>query len=652
MPAESNLKIFSLNRIKFDELWADALSYVKKTYKAASKAFTPASPFGQILQVVLHMGRMILYYIEDSITGLNIRTAYRPDQIRGLAQLSGHTPGRPIAARGAIDIVYYDQGDGVSGNICYIPNKTQILSKINGLTYTIMFGADNAKMTMRPGNHINATVIQGKIKIQSATASGYPLQSFNFIEKNYKEIDQYYLNVYVNGEPWETVESLLDLGFNQKGCVVRSGITGGVDIFFGDGSMGMIPEAGATILVEYIVTDGATTNIAKEYANSDNYWEFVGKGYLNDGSEVDLNRYFRLKATTDIIFGTASEDITLTQLIAPNTSRSYVLATELNYKYFFKKMNMFSNIDIIQGTSNRTGLTVLNLAYQQAAVAYQNALSEYNTAVSLYGANDERVALPKEMLQYNKNVLEYTQQRMSDQKYVDNTVYIFLVPDIKKRISANQNYFTCEESVFTLSEDEKNNILNLIDASGQRAITVENRIVDPKLPRFALNVEVKIWEGYSPEDVYAAGLKALSDYFISLERKDMIPISDIVAIFEREVNGIDSVKAWFDADVNNKAIYCEDIDETDYPYGIDRYGDIVLTRRVIDSSGNPKTVRDIIPLIRGGFNSMPHNGTSFHYDNFQQYNQASTRCGFTFYASESKSKNMKVTLDTYTQDGK
>lgn len=650
MPADSTLKIFSLNRIKFDELWTDALSYIKKTYKATSKAFTAASPFGQLLQVVLHMGRMILYYIEDSITGLNIRTAYRPDQIRGLAQLTGHTPSRPISARGAIDIIYYDQGDGLSGNICYIPNKTQVLSKVNGLTYTVMFGADNAKMTMKPGNHINATLIQGKVKVQSATATGIPLQSFNFTEKNYKEIDQYYLNVYVNGEPWQTVDSLLDMGYGQKACVVRSGITGGVDIFFGDGSMGLIPETGSTILVEYIVSDGATTNITKEYANSDNYWEFAGKGYLNDGTEVDLNKYFKLKATTDIIFGTASEDITLTQLIAPNTSRSYVLATELNYKYFFKKMNMFSNIDIIQGTSNRTGLTVLNLAYQQASVAYQNSLDEYKNAVAAYGEDDDRVTLPREMMEYNKNVLEYTEQRVSDQKYVDNTIYIFLVPDIRKRISSNQNYFTCEETVFTLSEDEKNNILNLIDASGQRAITIENRITSPKLPRFALNVEVKIWEGYSAEDVYAQSLKALSDYFINLQRKDMIPISDIIAIFEREINGIDSVKAWFDADVNNKAIYCEDIEDNDNPYGIDKYGDIVLTRKLIDSSGNPKTVRDIIPLVRGGFDSMPHNGVSFKYDTKQQYNQAETRCGFTLYVSDSKSKNMKVTLDSYTQD--
>jgi len=88
---------------------------------------------------------MIFYYIEDSITGLNIKTAYRPDQIRGLARLTGHNPGRAIAARGAVRIMYQDTGNlDLNGNVCFIPNKTKLLCAINGSTYTILFGADTA----------------------------------------------------------------------------------------------------------------------------------------------------------------------------------------------------------------------------------------------------------------------------------------------------------------------------------------------------------------------------------------------------------------------------------------------------------------------------------------------------------------------------
>ena len=39
---------------------------------------------------------------------------------------------------------------------------------------------------------------------------------------------------------------------------------GGIDVTFGDGKMGMIPVEGATIYVEYIVTDGVTGNLPKQ----------------------------------------------------------------------------------------------------------------------------------------------------------------------------------------------------------------------------------------------------------------------------------------------------------------------------------------------------------------------------------------------------
>lgn len=42
-------KIFSLHRLKFNELYEDALSYIKNTYRTIGQQFTTASPFGQLL---------------------------------------------------------------------------------------------------------------------------------------------------------------------------------------------------------------------------------------------------------------------------------------------------------------------------------------------------------------------------------------------------------------------------------------------------------------------------------------------------------------------------------------------------------------------------------------------------------------------------
>jgi hypothetical protein len=99
------------------------------------------------------------------------------------------------------------------------------------------------------------------------------------------------------------------------------------------------------------------------------------------------------------------------------------------------------------------------------------------------------------------------------------------------------------------------------------------------------------------KDVYSRALEVLSKYFINNTRKDIIPLSDITALFEN-VEGVDSVRVWFDADVRNSEIYQED-----EFYGIDEFGDVVLTRRYTSSNGNARKVRDILPLFRGGFTS-------------------------------------------------
>lgn len=595
-----NTKIFSLNRIKYSELWNDAVNWIKATYQAASEKFTSASPFSQLLSVILHMSRMIFYYIEDSITGLNIKTAYRPDQIRGLATLTGHVPGRAIGARGAIEISYYNNINNVSNNysgqICYIPNKLSVTNKLNGFKYIVLFSADSVKMKMTENsiNKVSANIIQGTLKYQQATSTGEELQSFNFTERNHAEIDEYYVNIYVNGEQWQTVSSLLDLGYNQKGVVVKTGMYDGIDVFFGNTDMGAIPGNGAIIMIEYIITEGITSNLPKSYVNSDIYWEFNDYGYLSDGTQVDLNNNFKITCLTDIIFGTASENITLTQQLAPHVSRSLVLANTINYKYFLAKLNMFSVIEVFTGfktLNNVSAQQKYNIAYSE----YSAASDKYTNLVTLYGENSTQAINQYAIVTEKLNAFNSAQEYIDDINLNDNAIYMMLVPDITKRISTTVNYFTCDEDVFSLSTDEKNSLLNLIEMSGQKVLTVENIIKDLKMPRFAINVEAKIWNNYDEAEIYGDCLSKISDYLISNQRSTMIPISDLIGILEK-ISGINSVKVSFAADVENQYLYGQN-----GFYGIDDFGDIVLTREVTNNLGEVKELHDLYPLFRGGF---------------------------------------------------
>ena len=193
-----------------------------------------------------------------------------------------------------------------------------------------------------------------------------------------------------------------------------------------------------------------------------------------------------------------------------------------------------------------------------------------------------------------RSVYESTQSKWEDAKLDDNVVYLYLVPDISKRLGGNENYFTATSEKFKLSDDEKTGILNLIEDSGQGMMTVENRIIDPIFVNFAINIFIRMWKGYDYNSVKSSIISALSDYFIKGSRRDRIPVSDIVKVVE-SVDGVDSVTAYFDADVKNSTYYGNG------KYGLDEYGDVVLKRDVVDRLGNVIEMNDLIPLFHGGF---------------------------------------------------
>ena len=586
-------KIFKTNRLGLTEMYNDAVNYIKNVYNANEKEFTSASPFAQIINVLVNLGRMILFYVETSITELNIETAYQARSIRGLSELTGHVPSRGMAARGTLYMTY-NMSSEYEGQTIYIKNYTKIRNGATGLTYVAVFPTNVMQLTV--GAHdskIEIPVIQGEVKYQQATGTGEALQSFNFANKTDNIIDDFFVNVYVNGKRWENVSSILDMTYQQKACIIKNSVNGGIDVFFGTGNNGMIPPLGSTILFEYIVTAGPSGNVSSE--NTENYWQFAEDGYDSNNDYVNLNSIYNLSSASDILFGSQGEAIELTRQLAPHMSRNFVLANAVNYKTFLSKLNIFSIIDVFSGFNTDEDIKIEE-AYSTAKAEYNSIKSKYAAQVNLTGmGSPEAIALLEEM-NAKKKEIQALKIKYDEQKMDDNSIYLYLVPDITKRLGEDENYFTCDESRFKLSDDEKQSIINLIDASGQRIMTVDNRVMDPIFVKFAINVYIQMWDRYDFNSVKSSIISAVSDYLIHNTRRDRIPVSDIIKIIEG-IDGVDSVSVYFDSAKTNELYYGKG------NYGIDEYGDVVLGRRLTDVLGNTKTVNDLRPLFRGNFTS-------------------------------------------------
>ena len=447
------MKFLNPNRLRFNTLVSDVKTYLINTYDQTKNVFTKASPFGQILVVVQEYYQLVLLYLEDALVELNINTAQKQKSIFGLSRLAGHNPTRSLSAQGTLNIKISPSAKGdVNASYIMILDKTKLICKNNSFNYFIQLGnaLDNIKIDINETKQIPIKVIQGEIEEQTVSGTGLPLQSYTMTSK--KSIENEMVWVYVNGEAFEIVDSLYDMRKDENLCMVKTGISGGIDVYFGNEDYGVIPPKGSSIMVRYVKSDGFSGNIFSK-SNQVN-WKWDESAFTNTGEEVDMNEIFITSIEKPIILGADPESLELTKIIAPKTSRSYVLANTDNYVSLLSRFNY----------------------------AYVDAYTTF------------------------------------DDDYLDddNIVYLFLIPDIIRRLSKNTDYYTTPETNFYLDTDEKAALTSYINKSGQQIMSSEVSIVDPIITKYALNIFLRVYDSVDPVQIQNEVTSKTTEYLLGL----------------------------------------------------------------------------------------------------------------------------------------
>lgn len=475
----AEFKFISTTRVKINEMLSDTRTYISRLYGRTSELFTTASPFSQILEVLNDISKLILFYVEDATVEQNILTAQQPESVYGLSRLVGHDAFRGASAQGEIKLrLNVNAGTEIAGDALNIPANAIIRSNTNNLPYILRTSNDQFRIDKSNSNYITIPVVQGRLESQTVTGTGEKLQSFNIITRN--TTDHHQVRVTVNSQLWSKFDSLYDMKTGDQGYLIKTGITGGLDIYFGNGSFGMIPPEGATIEIEYLITDGPNGNLT---GSKDLTFRFETEGSDSIGNVFDLNEVLEASFTVAPRLGASPENMELTKLIAPLQSNSFVLARPDNYEYFLSRYGMFSYLDA------------------------------YNTTADGY---------------------------LDD----DNVIYLFMLPDTKRKLANNKDYFNLDLNEFFFSSDEKNGILELLEKSGQQMVTTEVKIVEPDVQYFRMDVKVRYFEGYEKSNLYTEIRSKISNYLINITRRDRLPASDIIALLEG-IEGIDSVNIKF-----------------------------------------------------------------------------------------------------------
>ena len=484
----AELKFLDTVRASADQIKTDTRTFISRVYKRANTLFTEASPFAQIISVFAELYELIMFYIEDAVVEQNIYTAQQAESIYGMSRLTGHDATRGFAATGEIEFRWKPGADlsKIAGTGLNLDPRAELVCELNSMTYTLLSSKDRFRLEKSNMTKITSAIIQGKYERQTLTGTGEKLQSFNVQTK--KLSDHSKVRGAVNGEKWTSHNSLYDLLNNEKGYLIKTGIAGGLDVYFGNGAFGAIPALGSTIEVEYVNHDGFMGNIDD---GRDITFKWQAEGTDSLGGTHDLNEYLDVTCTSSPKMGADRESTDFTKIMTPLASKSFVLATPDNYEYFLSRYGLFSYID-----------------------AYNTTSDEY----------------------------------LDD----DNVIYIFAVPDVKKKLASGQDYFSIPENEMFFDQNEYDKMSQVIQDSGQQMVTTEVVFVKPQIRKYSMDINIRYFEGFSKEEIFNDVRAAVSDYMLNITRRDKLPKSDIVYILE-EIEGIDAVNVRFISETEETA---------------------------------------------------------------------------------------------------
>jgi hypothetical protein len=484
----AELKFLSTLRTSSNQIKADARTYISRVYKRANTLFTEASPFAQIISVMAELGELIMFYIEDSLVEQNIYTAQQPESIYGLSRLTGHDATRGFAATGEVEFRWKVGADlgKIAGTGLNIDARSELKCELNGLSYTLLTSQEKFRLEKSDKHGVKCAIIQGKFEKQTFTGTGESMQSYNIQTSSLTDHSK--VSVSINGEKWTKHDSMYDLLNDEKAYILKTGISGGLDVYFGTGNFGAIPVAGSSIEIEYIKHAGFQGNLDDA---QDILFKWDAEGSDSNGDEFDLNEYLELTVMSSPKMGADKESVEFTKLMAPLASKSYVLATPDNYEYFLSRYGMFSYVDA------------------------------YNTTEDQY---------------------------LDD----DNVIYIFAIPDARRKLLAEQDYFSIPMNEMFFDQNEYDKMSQVIQDSGQQMVTTEVIFVKPQIRKYSMDINIRYFEGYTKQEIFVNVRKAVSDYMLNITRRDKLPKSDIVYILE-SIEGIDAVNVRFISETEETA---------------------------------------------------------------------------------------------------
>lgn len=363
--------------IKGQNLLNKTKNYFVSKFNQIGKVFSYSSSLGQIFLSISNHSKIVFFYIKDSINETSFKTARRKDSIFGMAQLQGHNAHRGFGATGSVSLSPKKDASNISiPKKLFLPNFSRIICKDNNILYYASLGKEFLEYDTSSGDVLTFAVNQGEIRVQSFIGNGEDNQMYSTNENN-ANIDMNHILVEVNGEQYAVKNSFSEFVYGEKSCIVRTGLTSGIDVIFGKSVYANVPQKGSSIKVFYPVIAGSQGN--RNYGK----FEFVDPMFDASGENYNIPDLFEMTIINEFAFGSDAEQMEMTKLIAPNVNRNRIIHDVKSVKYFFEKTGLFAKVDVFNDED----------ASQMATYLYPNLEDKIETGSDIFSMHKNNILL-------------------------------------------------------------------------------------------------------------------------------------------------------------------------------------------------------------------------------------------------------------------
>ena len=377
------MKLFKNIETTFDNFDESIKSFLSKAFNNLGLQYTNTQIFGIIFNGIKGVMQNIMFYIEDAFTEQNVYTATRRNSIFSLAKVSGFEPSYGTSAGGVLLAkMHLNNLINKNHNIIYINNHSTIVNKLTGEKYSIILPTNYYIL------NINNPLIEYQFKIQQGTfvknnyvAKGNELETIHI--SSVLLFDRNYVTITVDGEIYEEVACLYDMGEDGKNYVLNIGFDNSFDIIFGNGTYGQKLKDGQVVTIEYLSHNGLLGNIK---TNELYELEFEDSGTDILGNNVNINDYLDLSISTFISGGNNADDIDFIKNMIGFNSRSLIYSSADSMKLFLKRFSFIGYNNCYTSLKNN----------KIHIIALQNIVNLYDNKEVYYNLTDKDLLLTED----------------------------------------------------------------------------------------------------------------------------------------------------------------------------------------------------------------------------------------------------------------